>query len=207
MTITNGYCTLAQYKAWIAVRGQDGVVPVDASDDTSMEILIEGASRYIDQQTGMRFWAPGSDETRYFTAVDPYCLEIDELSAAPTSVSVDYTGGLRSYTALASTDYDLTPDNALLEGKPYTQIEINPVYAAYFPTTRRGVKVVGKFGFPSVPHDVREATLMIVQNSYSQRTGQASSGRISVTSSGLVIRPEDVPPFAMSVIESYRMRT
>lgn len=206
MTITNGYATLAQYKAWMATRGLSGAVGTDASDDTSIEILIEGASRYIDRQSGRRFYADSVDATRYYTAKDSYSVEIDWLSAAPTSVSVDFDD-TRTYTALTSTDYDLLPDNALLDGLPYNEIAISPLSTQVFATQRKGIKVVGKFGFPAVPMDITEACLLIVQSVSGSRSGQTSGGKVTVTAAGVVIRPEEVPALAQKIITSYRKLT
>lgn len=206
MAITNGYASLNEYKAWIATRGMTGTVSTDASDDASIEIIIEAVSRYIESETGRRFWKDSVDATRYYQTDDQYCVKIDDLSAAPTSVSVDLNDS-RIYTELASTVYELSPANSLLEGLPYRMIDIIQSSGYYFPTTPRGVKVVGKFGFPSTPTDIKEATLSITQAVYGSRTGQAGSGRISFTDAGIVIRPDDVPPFAQKVISSYRIRT
>jgi hypothetical protein len=202
--LTNSYATLAEYKSWIAVRGLAGSVGTDTNDDAAIEILIEGASRYLDRETGSRFYADTSDQTRYYTAQDDECVYIDNLSAAPTSLSCDFSG-LRSYTALASTDYDLLPDNALLDGYPYNKIElVVSVATRLFPMQRRGIQVIGKFGYPSVPLDIKEACLSITQNTYSMRSGQSSGGNITVTAAGVVIRPQEVPAMAQKVIEHYR---
>lgn len=206
MAITNGYATLAEYKAWVATRGMAGTVATDTSDDASIEIIIEAVSRYIESETGRRFWKDSVDATRYYQTDDAYCVKVDDLSAAPTTVSVDLNDQ-RIYTDLGSTVYELSPANALLDGLPYRQIEIIQSSGYYFPTTPRGVKVVGKFGFPSTPTDIKEATLAITQAVYGSRTGQAASGRVTVTDVGIVIRPDDVPPFAQRVISNYRIRT
>ena len=206
MAITNGYATLAEYKAWIATRGLSGSVSTDTSDDASIEIIIEAVSRYIEAETGRRFWKDASDATRYYQTDDQYCVKVDDLSAAPTTVSVDLNDN-RIYTDLASTVYELYPANAALDGLPYRQIDIIQSSGHYFPTTPRGVKVIAKFGFPSAPTDIKEATLAISQAVYGSRTGQAGSGRISFTDAGIVIRPDDVPPFAQKVISNYRIRT
>ena len=50
--------------------------------------------------------------------------------------------------------------------------------------------------------DIRNACLQILDNVYSDRSGQ-NAGRISVTASGIVIRPEDVPSMAQKVIDRY----
>lgn len=207
MAITNGYATLAEYKLYIAMRGLNGSVGTDANDDTIIETLIEATSRYIDRQTGRRFWKDGTDATRYYSTKDPYIVKTDDISAAPTSVSVDLANN-RSYTALETTQYELEPINALLDGLPYRMIRIIASTEQYFPTTPNGVKIVAKFGFPATPTDIKDATLAITQSLYAARSGQSpTSGRISVTAGGIVIRPEDVPTFAQRIIESYRYKT
>jgi hypothetical protein len=206
MTIVNGYASVNDYKAWIAVRGLAGSTGTDTSDDSVIEILIEAASRYFDRETGKRFYLNSTDETRYYTACEMEEIQIDPL-ATITSLSVDY-GGVRTYTALVAPDYDLLPANALLDGNPYTCIAINTfVSGAYFPDFRNGVKVVGKFGYPSCPTDVKEAVLSIVQNLYGERSGQTSGGNVTVTAAGIVIRPQQVPAFAQKIINHYRSMT
>jgi hypothetical protein len=202
---TNSYCTLAEYKTWIAVRGLNGTVGIDASDDAAMEILIEAASRYIDRETGRRFYLNAIDETRYYTPSDDdyYDITIDPL-ATITSIGVDYSA-TRSYTLLDADDYDLIPENAALDGYPYTGIAINSMLStAYFPFYRKAVRVIGKFGWPTAPADIKEAVLSIAQNLYGARSGQSSGGRVTVTAAGVVIRPEDVSAFVQKIIEHYR---
>lgn len=206
MTITNGYATLAEYKAWIAARGLAGAVGTDISDDSAIEILIEAASRYIDRETGKRFFLNASDETRYYTSERISEVRIDPLITL-TSLAVDYSG-IRSYTALVANDYDLLPANAALDGNPYTCIGINSFNSgAFFPTTRNGVKIIGKFGYPAAPLDIKETTLSIAQSLNGARSGQSSGGKVTVTATGIVIRPEDVPAFAQRVIVHYRFYT
>jgi len=203
MTITNGYATLAEYKAWITMRGSS--TSTDAGDDAVIEDHIEAASRYIDRETGKRFFVDSVDKTRYYTPTDSYELDIDPLSASPTSVSID-SSGVRSYTALTEdTDFELMPYNAALEGQPYTQLAIITALSGNtWPLFTKSVKVVGKFGYPSVPHDVREATLALAQSLNASRSGQVAAGKVTVTASGVVIRPEEVPAYTQRVIKHYR---
>ena len=205
--IANSYATVAEYKAWIAARGLAGAVGTDVSDDSVIEVLLEAASRYIDRETSKRFYLNSSDETRYYKpkADEPYEVEIDPLGSL-TSVSVDYSG-VRSYTLLTATDYDLLPDNAVFKGFPYTCIEINTlVSSAYFPEWRNAVQVIGKFGWPACPTDIKEACLSIAQGLNSSRSGQSSSGNVTITAAGVVIRPQDVSAFAQKIINGYRER-
>lgn len=196
------YASLAEYKAWFSTRGLGGATGTDASDDTAIEAILEAASRYVDRQTGRRFYQNAVDETRYYTSEDQNRVEVDDL-ASITTVSGDYSG-MRSYTEIPDTDYDALPDNAALDGKPYNRIEINPMSGTYFPTTRKGIQIIGIFGWPAVPADIKDAVLMIAQSLNSTRSGQTASGKLTVTAAGIVIRPEDVPPFAQAVILHYR---
>jgi hypothetical protein len=206
--IESGYATLDEYKTWIAVRGLDGAVGTDTSDDSVIEILIEAASRYIDRETGQRFYLNAADETRYYTPEDgdAFSIDIDPLGSL-TSISVDYSG-TRSYTALTATDYDLLPINAALDEIPYTCIEINSMLStAYFPHYKKSVQVIGKFGYPECPMEVKEACLSIAQSLNGSRSGQTSGGNVTVTAAGVVIRPQDVPAFAQQIIKGYRSLT
>jgi hypothetical protein len=200
--LTNGYATLAEFKSYATVRG--GSSSTDANDDTVIEDIIEMSSRYIDGQCGRRFWKNSADETRYYTPVIDHRIYTDDIADTPTTVKSD-TGYDRTYaTTLSSTDYDLEPDNAALGGMPYTYLEINPDSSEYFATVRKGVQIVGKFGFPSVPDDIKTACLGIAHNIYQSRSGQTSAGNITVTASGVVIRPQDIPAHAQETIKKYR---
>jgi len=206
-TITNGYATLTEYKAWIAVRGLSGGVGTDTSDDDVLSELIEVVSRFFDQETGCIFYKESADATRYYTPISTISAKIDDM-ASVTSVSVDYEG-LRSYTALTvNVDYELLPYNASLTGKPYNELAIIPTLSSkYFPLVTKGLRVVGKAGYPSVPKDIHGAVMATVQSFNANRAGQTNAGKITVTSGGIVIRPEDVPTWALEVIKHYRNRT
>jgi hypothetical protein len=203
MTITNGYCTLVEWKAFYTVRG--GSAGTDAADDTVIEGLIEAVSRWIElgPQCNRFFWKEGTDSTRYFETEKGDEVKVTDMSTTPTTVSVDYSG-VRTYTDLVSADWEVDPVNAALENKPYTRICISPARSAYFPTGRRGVKVATKFGWPAVPADIKEICEEIVMNIYDSRSGQSSAGNISVTAAGVVIRPQDVPARAQAIFANYR---
>ncbi len=54
MAITNGYCTLAELKASLAIT--------DSVDDTPLEAAVTAASRMIDDYTGRFFYADGTTQ-------------------------------------------------------------------------------------------------------------------------------------------------
>lgn len=113
-----------------------------------------------------------SDETRYYTAVNPQMCWIDDLTAI-TSLATDDTGA-RSYgTTWASTDYDLWPENAALRGEPYTVAQVTPNGRYRFPPLTRGVRIVGRFGVAaSSPwiDVVKSATLLQVARYWARKS-------------------------------------
>lgn len=201
----SAYATLAEYKAYISIRGLNGAVSSDTSDDDVIELMLLSASRYIDRETGRRFYADANDTVYYFTAEEAYEMSLPDF-ASISSVSVDYNN-TRSYTALTASDWEALPDNYSAEGLPIRGLAILPTSAAWFPTSRRGVKVTGKRGWASAPSDITDSCLAIVHNIYSARSGQMGAGKMTITGGGIVIRPSDVPDFAEKVIANYRMMT
>src|SRR5574340_58780 len=108
MTTKNAYATLAEYKLWVASRGLSGTISTDTSDDSVIETLLVGASRYIDQQTGRHFYP--IIKTRYYDVptgeeYDPRVLRVDDdLLEVLTLTNGDGV-------AIPSTEYNLKPKN------------------------------------------------------------------------------------------------
>lgn len=154
MTITNGYATVAELKAI-------DVLNISNTDhDTTLEATIEGVSRAIDNYCGRRFYA--ASETRYYTAELGNYIPVDDVAAtASFAVYTDDDGDGTYENTWAATDYELRPYNALLAGLPYTSIETTPLGNYRFPWTRKGVKVVGSFGFAaSTPRVINRACVL-----------------------------------------------
>jgi hypothetical protein len=172
MTITNGLATLAEFKLYVASRGE--TVSVAANDDAVIEDIIEAVSRYIEGTTGRWFHVDSADATRYYQPESSSYCTIDGVSSV-TSVSVDFEGLQTTYTALDADDYNLLPYNASLDGVPYTAIELSAGSDAYFTTFPKSLKVVGKFGFATVPDNIKVDCLTIALKRYQDRIGQEAS--------------------------------
>lgn len=178
MAITNGYCTLQEIRGWIGAA-EAGYT----DDDTRLEESVESASRYIDDLCGRRFYANSVDETRYYTASAPNTLTnldgLDDIYSITTLKTDEDEDRTYEYT-WATTDYDLLPFNAALDGKPYTRISVAPDGDYTFPTHAKGVQIVGKFGWSTAPKVVKRATLILAAFLLKQKDVplgvQASSG-------------------------------
>lgn len=157
MTITNGYATLTQVK-------DAQILNISASDtaaDTVIENIVEAASRVIDNDTRRYFYKSATDETRYYTAEYADRLFLFDDIVSITTLATDAAND-RTYTDVwATTDYDLEPYNASFHGWPYTSIAIHPGSSFSFPPYRKGVKIVGIFGFSSVPMAIQTACILL----------------------------------------------
>ncbi len=156
--ITNGYLSLVEAQSDLGIS--------DSDDDTRIERAVTAASRLIDEWCGQRFWQDPSDTTRYFTPHNPHRLLLTsgsyDVKAATvtsvTSVAVDTTGdGTFDQTWTEGTHFFLSPRGAATSVRPYDTLE--PLQSSY--RLRVGavdsVEIVGVFGWPAVPAEVKEA--------------------------------------------------
>jgi len=153
VAIVNGYCTLAELKASLNIT--------DAVDDTALEAAITAASRMIDDYTERFFYvngSVGSPVTRYYTALDPYTINVDDIttvSEIATDDNFDFTYG----TVFTTSDFMVEPINNPIKGFPYNRLLAIGSYI--FPyQLPQAVRVKGVWGFTAVPPEVNMATLI-----------------------------------------------
>jgi len=203
LAITNGYITTAEFRA--TYKGSTG------SFDTGLiEDLIEGASRYIDNQT-YRFFYTSTGQTVYYTPELNDTLFINDIYGITTLKTDEDGDGTfeNTWNTGANTgDFWLMPLNAGLFGNSgsycYQWIDINPEGDYTFPTAPRSVQIVGDFGWSGIPADIKVACYEIVNASYGRRSGQNMTAVAEVTAAGVVLTPEDIPQSARKIINSYR---
>lgn len=190
----NNYIALADVKAYMP----NNDVSTTTQWDALVTTLCTNLSRAFDTLT---FRKPGAyamttSASRYFDGVPQTAgdfansIFIDELAAAPTSVSISKTGSQTGFVAMATTDYLLWPYNAADDGKPYLRIDLNLVdgQTKAWPSQPRSVQVTGPFGYSAtVPADVQEALLLYAvrmlrkaQQNYLQVGQILDSGQIMV---------------------------
>ena len=200
MPITNGYTTLDEFKEYALPDGA-----TDAGDDAVIEEIIEAVSRYIDGQTGRKFWATGADEVRYYTAECAGYLYVGDFVSV-TSIEIDEDNSRTYPTTLDTSDYDLLPYNASLETQPYRYIEIAPNSSFVFPTYRKAIKITGKFGWNAPPRDIVEACNDIARSVYRRRFGENVNAATNVTAAGITVTPRDLSDFSRRTLLSYQRK-
>ena len=156
MAITNGYTSLNVYKQRFYDEGMG-----DTKDDSAIEAVITAISREIDNICGQRFFTSAANESRYFTAERRHFLRLPERIVSVNTLKTDEDGDRTYEITWQTTDYDLMPYNASLDGEPYSWIETTPNGNYSFPTgIAKGVEISGKFGWSSAPAPIVEATLL-----------------------------------------------
>lgn len=155
----------------------------DPLDDTTLEQVIEGVSRWIDAYCNRRFYANAADEKRYYSPAYDDLLFVGDLVSI-TTLKTDDDGDRVYENSWAVTDYDLEPSNAALDGAPYTEIRVAPNGNYSFPVSARGVEIDGKFGWSATPKQVKEACLLQSERLFKRKdapfgvAGDAPSGEL-----------------------------
>lgn len=145
------YATLALLK--------DALKIADTDRDDLLNQALASASRQIDAHTGRRFYADSSASARTWATAGRFVpgpagqlLLVDDISTAAGLV-VELGDGA---TYSAATDYFTEPDNALVRGQAITGLRRD---LGSWSGSRR-VRVTARWGWPAVPDQVAQATLI-----------------------------------------------
>jgi hypothetical protein len=195
------YMSLAEFKLQI------GIASADTTDDSALQSCLDAADQlinnYVDSKVG---FGVTSSQTRYYTATRWDYVLTDPIVTV-TALSTDINGtGTYSQTWSAN-DYVLAPRNAALDSRPYTEIDVSPFSGGLlnFPTGYLEVKVVGTFGWPSVPAAIKQAAGIQAGAIFSSKT--APFGIVGSSDLGGVLTMRSaLHPEARILIEPYRLR-
>lgn len=194
--MANEYVELATMKSSLNME------PSDTTSDALLTAALSSASRSIDKTTGRRFWLDAAPVERTYRLGgrvvredDGEVLLTDDIGSV-TGLVVE-TGSGVTWTAVAG--YETTPDNALADGRPVTGL-LRPggTWGPLSTTTR--VRVTAQWGWPAVPDDIAQATLMQALRLYRRKdspegvTGSAEWG---------VVRLSRRDPDVWALIEPY----
>lgn len=155
MTITNGYCTQAQFNSWVGLD--------DDYDEAASHIAINAASRNIDEYCHRRFYSDDAVSTLTYQATDPYRLIVQDFQTLTGLIVATDDGDTGSYstTWTINTDFVACLWRDELTGSPYAEIEA--VGGRCFPTggrRSRRVSVTSRAHWAAVPPDVTLASLI-----------------------------------------------
>jgi hypothetical protein len=192
------YATLSEFKAAVGIT--------DTVDDSALQAVLDATDTLIDLYCDRKTGFGTATETRYYTAEDWEYVLTDDLVSVTTLQTDDDANGTYETTWTSGTDYVLAPRNAALDGFPYTEIDTSVTWPRNFPKdVYLGVKVVGVFGFPSVPAAVKQAEIIQANAVWASRVspyaivGSADLG-------GILRMSRALHPEAALILEPYRKR-
>ena len=208
MAIADTYVTSSEYR----LRAE---LPDPGNDEVLDDDLL-AVSRYIERRLGRFFNLDASAVARVFTLGGRYATLVErnavvflpDFGAVPTSILIDKDndGLFTDETALATTDYELHPENATLgpEAQPYDSIKLTPWGNENAWPVGSRVEITAQWGWPAVPEGIKRYVTDLTQVLRLQ-TPRATSriddgiGEIST-----------IPPFAQAIIhklgEAYMRR-
>ncbi len=164
MAISNGYATLAELKSYLKID--------DAMEDTLLEHIVEAASRSIDRIANRRFYLDSSATARTYRPNDLLRVFVDDFgSTSGLVVKTDpNSAGTYQTTLVVNTDFITEPVNASQKGRPWNYITIVSGESFSLPTNYRPqVEVTARWGWPSVPDDINQATLILSADLYKRK--------------------------------------
>lgn len=181
--MANEYATLATLKLALGLG-------TDETRDDLLNYALSAASRAIDRTCGRRFYVDSTVSARVYrtkgrTISDPdgERLLIDDVSTATGLVVEIGTAGSSTYTA--ETGYEVGPENALILGQPITWLQLTAGY--WSASTLARVQVTAKWGWPAVPDEIVQATIIQAARLFKRRespegvTGSAEWGTIRLS--------------------------
>jgi hypothetical protein len=192
------YASLSEFKAAVGIT--------DSTDDTALQSVLDATDTLIDLYCDRKTGFGTASETRFYTAEDYEYVLTDDLVSVTTLQTDDDANGTYETTWTSGTDYVLAPRNAALDGFPYTEIDTSVTWPRNFPKdVYLGVRVVGVFGFPSVPAAVKQAEIIQAGAVWNSRT--APFGVIGSADLGGILRmSRALHPEAALILEPYRKR-
>jgi hypothetical protein len=191
---TNLYSTVAALKSRLGIT--------DTTDDTILTSILTGVCRAIDKHTGRWFWRDATATTRYYTPKWTDLIYTDPIVSV-TNLYTDTAGDWTWTTTWAATDYALMPYNASNDGWPYEYIQTTPNGNYSFSVLDKYVKIVGIFGWPSVPYEVTEAALLWSERLYKRK--DAPFGIMASIETGELRFLKEMDPDVTTLLEPYRV--
>lgn len=177
-----------------------------AGNEPELDTAARAASRWVEGWCRRQFNLTAEAEARYFNARNPRTVLVDDIGAlTDLEIATDTALDGTYATSWLSTDFQPTPLGAISQGRPVDSLVavgsyLFPEYNAY----RTGlVKVTAVWGWPSVPEDVKQATLIQAARLYKRR--ESAEGVLGFGEFGPVRVGARVDPDVEDLLAAYRL--
>jgi hypothetical protein len=178
----------------------------DTTDDAQVALAVTSASRAIDRFCGRAFGLDSAAVTRTYRVTGSVAT-VDDINTT-TGLSVTFAQseqwGASPSTLTLDTDFRLLPLNAGADGKPWTQIELNPsLYCGGFGI----LNVTAKYGWTAIPDAVKEATLIQASRFLQRRESPFGiAGSPDVNGGGVISLRSVLDSDVMVLLSDYKRR-
>lgn len=196
------YCTVSEVARALGIS--------DGQDDPHIEASIAAACRWIDKLCGRRFYLDGDTDAdvtaRVFRPLDPYLCVVDDFATTTNLVVATDAGDDQTFEQTwAPADYELLPLNQIgPAGQQWAYTGLRAVSGLTFPTTKRAsVQVTARWGWPSVPADIKLAAVQLAMFCFANKN--AALGVAAITDIG-ALRAR-TPSIVLDLITGYERET
>jgi hypothetical protein len=192
--MANLYAQLDDLKSLLRIPTSDTV------DDAQLARSIEAASRRIDGVCDRIFYQEPTTSARVYDATNLASVSIDDVSTLSAFVVKVDDGFDYATTLVLDVDFRVEPLNNLSKGLPfYRLVSLSGIFPRS--TVRPGVQVTARWGFPTVPSAITEATLLMAGRLF--KRGDSLLGVAGFTDMG-VITVRGVDPDVDHLIQPFR---
>lgn len=167
----------------------------DVADDYELHAACFAASRAIENYCERIFYRTAAGTARTFVPDGPYGLTLPAFHdlVSVSELATDSVGDGSFATVWAAGDYQLLPYNATAGPEPEPYTEIGTIGSRVFssqswsPARHNSVRITGVWGWPTVPHPVKQAALILAQETFKAKDsvgGVAGFGEFGVVRLG-----------------------
>ncbi len=197
MTITNGLCSLSDVKTAMSIY--------DSTDDGRIELAINTASRMVEAACNRRFYQDAGVSARTYVATTYSLVLTDDISTTTGLIVKTDPGAAGTFTETwTSSDYQLEPLNATIDGQawPYTQIRAIRSLTFPFDYGQALIQVTARWGWAAIPDPIKQAG--IIQSIAIFKAAEAPFGALGLAETGILRIRSGLHPTAQALIEPYR---
>lgn len=195
MALGDPYASLAELKTRLGIS--------DTADDDGLTQAVNTASRWIEGYCRRQFNKTTTASARIYYPEHCGLVLVDDIHTTTDLVIKTDAGGDGTYeTTVSSSNYELAPLNGIVDGEsgwPYWKVRaVNTTFPTG--TGRASVQVTAQWGWNAVPAGVKEACLIIAQETAKLKDtygGAAGFGEME-----MVVRRA---PQALDYLKKYRL--
>jgi hypothetical protein len=161
----------------------------DTSQDVTLQASLDVASRFVEGYCHRQFYADAVASTRVYRPIDPWTVLTEDFiyqpnAATPTLIVVHQDDGTGTYPNLLDVGTYYVEPQPRYDWQPASRLEA--VQPAFFWQlyNRRTISVTARWGFPLVPDQVNEATLLTARDTFKQRNSAFAFGVVGIDEFG-----------------------